>query len=397
MNRDVWLLALCQALLNTGNVLLVAVNGLIGQQLAPSATLITLPVACQFIGLMLATIPASLIMARIGRRKGFVLGNLIGLSGAILCLLALQEKAFALFCLGTGLIGVGIGFGMLYRFAAVEVCQPGYESRAISMVMVGGIIAAVLGPNLAVHSRELEVGAMFSGAFAVLAGLYLCALVLLTRVRIPPMTQSESGKAARPVMTIILQPRFLMAVLTGMISYAVMNLLMTATPLAMARCGYSFASAANVIEWHVLGMYLPSFFTGHLIRRFGERALMLAGSILMLVCIAVNLHGQTEWHFWTALFLLGLGWNSMFICATSYLTGAYRPEEKPRAQAANEFLVFGTVTMSALAAGWMEATLGWASMNVMMIPVVVVALLALLLLEPLRKQAEAEKTSSVQV
>ncbi len=387
MNRDVWLLALCQALLNTGNVLLVSVNALIGQQLAPATHWITLPVACQFVGLMLATIPASLIMARIGRRKGFILGNLVGLGGAILCFFALQASAFALFCIGTGLIGVGIGFGMLYRFAAVEVCEPGYESRAISMVMLGGVIAAVLGPNLAVQTRELELGALFSGAFVVLAGLYLLALLLLTQVRIPPMPEVAKG-VTRSVREIVLQPRFLMAVITAMVSYAVMNLLMTSTPLAMARCGYTFASAANVIEWHVLAMFLPSFVTGKLIKSFGERPLMLAGCILMLLCIAVNLHGQSEWHFWLALVLLGLGWNWMFICATSYLTSAYRPGEKAKAQASNEFLVFSTVTLSALAAGWLEATLGWASMNVLMIPVVGFALLALLLLEPLRRQNE---------
>ncbi|MBR9827338.1 MAG: MFS transporter [Oceanospirillales bacterium] len=387
MNRDVWLLALCQALLNTGNVLLVSVNALIGQQLAPSEALITLPVAFQFIGLMLATIPASLIMQRTGRRNGFLLGNMIGLSGALVCLWALQAGSFSQFCLGTSLLGVGIGFGMLYRFAAVEVCEKGHESRAISMVMLGGVIAAVLGPNLAVHSRDLQWGVDFSGAFAVLAGVYLLALVLLLRIRIPPMVQ-EAGGVTRPLRAIMLQPRFIMAVLAGMVSFAVMNLLMTATPLAMGRCGYTFASAANVIEWHVLGMYLPSFFTGHLIRRFGEVRLMKSGALVMLACIAVNLHGQSEWHFWAALLLLGVGWNWMFICATSFLTGTYRPAEKAKTQAANEFLVFGTVTVSALAAGWLESSLGWATMNVLMIPVVGFTLMALFLLEPVRREAE---------
>ncbi len=388
MNRDVWLLALCQALLNTGNVLLVSVNALIGQQLAPTEALITLPVAFQFVGLMLATIPASLIMQRVGRRNGFLLGNTIGFCGALTCLGALQIASFSAFCLGTALLGVGIGFGMLYRFAAVEVCDKGQESRAISMVMLGGIIAAVLGPNLAVYSRTMQWGVDFSGAFALLAGVYLLALVLLQRIRIPPMPRDTEG-LARPLKTIMLQPRFLMAVLAGMVSYAVMNLLMTATPLAMNRCGYAFSSAANVIEWHVLGMYLPSFFTGHLIRRFGEVPLMKAGALVMLVCIAINLHGQSEWHFWAALFLLGVGWNWMFICATAFLTRAYVPAEKARTQAANEFLVFGTVTCSALAAGWLESSLGWAAMNVLMIPVVGITLLALFLLEPVRREAEA--------
>ncbi|GAA0687077.1 MFS transporter [Marinobacterium maritimum] len=388
MNRDVWLLALCQALLNTGNVLLVSVNALIGQQLAPSEALITLPVAFQFVGLMLATIPASLIMQRTGRRNGFILGNMIGLSGALTCLWALQIAAFELFCLGTALLGVGIGFGMLYRFAAVEVCTPGHESRAISMVMLGGIIAAIVGPNLAIYSRTLEWGVDFSGAFAALAGLYLLALGLLQRIRIPPMPTATQGQT-RPLRVILLQPRFLMAVLVAMASYAVMNLLMTATPLAMHRCGYAFSSAANVIEWHVLGMYLPSFFTANLIRRFGEVPLMKTGGLLMLACIAINLHGQSEWHFWAALVLLGVGWNWMFICATAFLTKAYEPAEKAKTQAANEFLVFGMVTCSALAAGWLESSLGWAAMNVLMIPVVGFTLLALFLLEPVRREAEA--------
>jgi len=396
MNLHVWLLALCQALLNTGNVLLVSVNGLIGLQLAPAGKWVTLPVAFQFIGLMLATIPASLIMQRIGRRNGFLLGNAIGLCGALLSLMALQYASFALFCAGTALLGVGIGFGMLYRFAAVEVCNKGYESRAISMVMVGGIIAAVLGPNLAVYSRGVELGAEFSGAFAVLAGLYLLALVLLTRIRIPPLSrEGGTSERGRPLKTILLQPRFLIAVIVGMSSYAVMNLLMTATPLAMDRCGYLFSSTANVIQWHVLGMYLPSFFTGHLIRRLGEVRLMFGGALIMLVCIGINLQGVSEWHFWSALFLLGIGWNWMFISATAFLTRAYRPAEKARTQAANEFLVFGTVTCSALAAGWLESSVGWQAMNALMIPVVSFTLLAILLLEPLRRQQEAIQPAGV--
>ncbi|GGO81247.1 MFS transporter [Marinobacterium nitratireducens] len=374
-NRNVVLLSLCQALLNTGTILLVSVNALIGRELAPSVALITLPMALQFLGLMTATIPASLIMQRIGRRNGFVLGNLVGLGGALCCIAALEWSHFTLFCTGTFLLGIGIGFGMLYRFAAVEAAPEGQHSHAISLVMAGGVIAAVLGPNLAIFSRGWVGSTPFSGAFVGLLGLYGLALVLLSRVRLPQPASHLSADRGRSLRHIALQPVFLISVVAGVTSYTVMNLLMTATPLAMDRCGFAFDDAAHVIQWHVLGMFVPAFFTGRLVDRFGAPPIMLAGGALMLLCIFVNLQGQSEWHFWLALVLLGIGWCFMFVSATSYLTRAYRPEEKARTQAANEFLVFSCVSLSALLAGWLEATVGWLNMNWLMLPVVLFAML----------------------
>lgn len=378
MNRSVILLSLCQALLGTGNVLLISVNGLIGQSLSPSAALITLPIAMQFIGLMLATIPASLIMQRIGRRNGFYLGNSLGIIGAVISAVALLYQNFFMFCVGTTLLGVGIGFGTLYRFAAVEACEPEQKNRAISMVMLGGVLAAFMGPALAVESRDWISSQEFVGSFVGLMGLYILALVLLSGVSIPQSVNVEEEKGKqRPLFEIVLQPVFIVAVVAAMASYTVMNLLMTATPLAMARCGFSFPQTAWVIEWHVLGMFMPSFFTGRLIQRFGAVFMMMLGGVIMLCCIFINLNGQSEWHFWSALFLLGLGWNFMFISATSMVTGSYTNNERAKTQATNEFMVFGMVTLSALSSGWLEVSLGWETMNLLMIPVVVWAMLVI--------------------
>ncbi|WP_417222592.1 MFS transporter [Amphritea sp.] len=379
MNMTVVLLSLCQALLTTGNVLLISVNALIGQQLSPSPELITLPIAMQFVGLMCATIPASLIMARVGRKNGFYLGNSIGIAGALCCILALQLGSFFLFCGGTFLLGIGIGFGTLYRFAAVEACAAEHKSRAISLVMAGGVIAAVLGPNLAISSRSWLDDSVFSGAFIGLLLLYVVALVLLSFVRLANGDGStHEVKTSRPISEIVLQPVFIVAVTVGMVGYAVMNLIMTVTPVAMARCGFEFSTAAWVIEWHVLGMFLPSFITPRLISRLGLLSVMLLGAVLMLLCILLNLHGVSEWHFWGALLLLGVGWNFMFISATQLVTSTYKPAEKSKSQAANEFLVFGVVTISAFSSGWLESVLGWQMLNTLMIPVLAWAVLVIM-------------------
>ncbi|NVK43044.1 MAG: MFS transporter, partial [Oceanospirillaceae bacterium] len=275
---------------------------------------------------------------------------------------------------------VGIGFGMLYRFAAVEAAPPAQQSHAISLVMAGGVLAAVLGPNLAIASRGWIGATPFSGAFVGLLGLYGLALVLLTFVRLPVVSASRHDEPIRPLGRILSQPVFLVAVVAGVTSYTVMNLLMTATPLAMDRCGFAFNDSAHVIQWHVLGMFVPAFFTGRLVQRFSAPVMMLAGGVLMIGCIVVNLQGQSEWHFWTALVLLGVGWCFMFVSATSYLTRTYRPAEKARTQAANEFMVFSCVSLSALFAGWLESSIGWLNMNWLMLPLVITAMALIALL-----------------
>ena len=247
MYLGVLALSFCKALLSTGNVLLVAVTALIGKSLSPDPTWVTLPVAFQFVGLMCATITASLIMDKIGRKNGFYLGNGLGIVGAILCIQALYSASFWLFCVGTFFLGIGIGFATLYRFAAVEMCEKTYRAKAISIIMAGGVLAAIAGPNLAIYSQGLIQGTPFVGAFWGLLALYIAAMVVLTLVKFPPETRHAPDVVTRPVLEIISQPIFLVSVVAAMVSYVVMNLLMTATPLAMHNHGYHFDQSAFVI------------------------------------------------------------------------------------------------------------------------------------------------------
>ncbi|MGY3689196.1 MFS transporter [Vibrio coralliilyticus] len=370
MNRNVWILSLCQALLMTGNILLISVIGLVGKEIAPSESMITLPVALQFLGLMSATIPASLIMGKFGRRKGFSLGNLVGITGASVATYALSNEQFYLFCVGTFLLGIGIGFGTLYRFAAIEVCEESARHRAISISMAGGVLAAVLGPNLAVYSQQMTGDSLYVGAFMSLIVLNIIALCLLQTIQFPAHHTGTAKDNPEPLLQIIKAPNFMLAVFAAMVAYAVMNILMTATPLAMIGCGFDFEKAAGVIEWHVLGMFVPAFFTGKLIEKFGARQMILTGGILFVLCVAINIHGQSIWHFSLALVLLGVGWNFMFIAATGLFSQSYAAQNKSKAQAFNEFCVFSCVTITALLSGWLEATVGWENLNIYVLPFV---------------------------
>ncbi|MGF1851591.1 MFS transporter [Vibrio satsumensis] len=375
MNRNVWLLSLCQALLMTGNILLISVIGLIGKQIAPSVSMITLPVALQFLGLMAATIPASLISGKLGRKRGFSIGNVVGITGASLATYALSQQHFYLFCFATFLLGIGIGFGTLYRFAAIEVCDENARHRAISISMAGGVLAAVLGPNLAIMSQQWSADGLYIGAFASLIGLNILALALLQTIQFPKVSFNSQAPKSDPLSVIVKAPNFIGAVFAAMVAYAVMNILMTATPLAMIGCGFDFTKAAGVIEWHVLGMFVPAFFTGSLIEKFGSRMMILAGGVLFVVCIAINIHGESIWHFRAALVLLGVGWNFMFIAATGLFSQSYQSQNKAKAQAFNEFIVFGCVTITAMLSGWLESTAGWQNLNIYVLPFVLAVIL----------------------
>ncbi|WP_254051717.1 MFS transporter [Vibrio sp. Evd11] len=375
MNRNVWLLSLCQALLMTGNILLISVIGLIGKQIAPSVSMITLPVALQFLGLMAATIPASLISGKLGRKRGFSIGNVVGITGASLATYALSQQHFYLFCFATFLLGIGIGFGTLYRFAAIEVCDENARHRAISISMAGGVLAAVLGPNLAIMSQQWSADGLYIGAFASLIGLNILALALLQTIQFPKVSFNSQAPKSDPLSAVVKAPNFIGAVFAAMVAYAVMNILMTATPLAMIGCGFDFTKAAGVIEWHVLGMFVPAFFTGSLIEKFGSRMMILAGGVLFVVSIAINIHGVSIWHFRAALVVLGVGWNFMFIAATGLFSQSYQAQNKAKAQAFNEFVVFGCVTVTALLSGWLESTVGWQNLNVYVLPFVLAVIL----------------------
>lgn len=370
----VWGLALGQALLISGNILLVSVTALIGADIAPSPALITLPVALQFLGLMGVTLPAAHLMRWLGRKIGFLIGNIIGVAGAILAFNALSMGSFTLFSLSTFLLGMAIGVGQQYRFAAVEACQPQQSARAIGLVMGGGVLAAILGPNLAVWSRGFYPDSSYLGAFAVLVALYIFTMLLILTLPLKKPSAAEQQKGGRGYLELLRQPILVAAITSGSIGYGVMVLVMTATPLSMRSIGYEFSDIASIIQWHVLGMFLPSFITGHLITRFGTTRIIQLGCALLLLCVLIAQLGTGYWYFWTALVLLGVGWNFTFIGATSLLTLTYMPNEKAKVQGMNDFLVFGFSAAGALLAGYLQKSVGWEMLNLLMLPPIVLAM-----------------------
>lgn len=377
MRRNVLLLAACQALMFSGNSLLIATSALIGYDLlGTDKSLATLPIALQMIATLATSVPASLLMGRIGRRAGFMLGSVLGLLGGVSGALALHLQSFALFCVATMLVGAFNGFAIYYRFAAADQADKGYKSKAISYVLAGGVIAAFIGPNLAAWTSDVT-GVLFGGSMLCLIGFYLASLLLQWYLDIPAPATTADTPPGRSMAAIARQPRFVVAVCCGMLGYGAMSLIMTATPLAMQAIRLPFTDTAFVIQWHVFAMFAPSFFTGALIGRFGLTRIMLIGALLDLVCIAVNLSGTSVWHFGAGLALLGLGWNFLFIGATTLLTETYRPSERAKAQAFNDFFVFTTTTASALTAGALQHHLGWETVNLSVLPVLGVIVLAL--------------------
>ncbi len=366
--------------------LMITVSALVGSSLAQDKSLSTLPLSLQFLGLMLTSIPASMIMGRWGRRSGFILGALIGLGGATIAVLSILNHHFWGFALGAFLVGVFNGFGNYYRFAAVDVSDEANKPRAISYVMAGGVIAAFVGPNLANYGRSLFSGDPFAGGFLYVIGFYLLVLVIMLVIKIPDATstnspqtrESEANATGRPLAVIARQPAFIVAVICGMLGYAVMSYLMTATPLAMKHHTHVFDDTAFVIQWHVLAMFAPSFITGNLIQRFGLLNIMLLGALLALLCVIINLMGHSVWHFWTALLALGVSWNFLFIGATTLLTETYRPEEKAKAQALNDFSVFTLVMLASLSAGYFQHKYGWKIVNLGALPLIGVILASLI-------------------
>jgi MFS family permease len=334
-----------------------------------------------FVGSLSCAIPASLLMKRIGRRAGFSVGLVFALVGAVVATLGLLGNNFFLFCLGSLFIGIFNGFGQFYRFAAADAATETYRSRAISWVMAGGVIAAFVGPNLANWSQYLIAGTRFAGSYASLLVLYLISLSLIAWIRMPNPSVEERTQTGRPLSQIVKQPIFVVAALSAVAAYSVMNLIMTSTPLAMDGYGHHFEQTARVIQWHILGMYAPSFITGHLIRRFSCTRIMIVGTFLLALCVVVNLHGQSILHFWLALVLLGLGWNFLFIGGTTLVTEAYLPAEKAKTQGLNDFFVFGMVALTALTSGVLHQWLGWLTLNIVVVPMIVAALISVLWLD----------------
>ncbi len=385
-HRNVGILALCQALLSTSQGLLIFLSGLVGAALAGPA-LATLPVSTNVVGILSVTIPASLLMRRIGRRAGFLIGTALGLAGALTAAAAIYHDIFALFALGTFLMGVNAGFGQFYRFAAADAAPAVFRSRAISLVLAGGVVAAFSGPQLAEATADLLAPIPFLGAYLAVAGLPVLAALLLLFLDIPLPGTAERDAPARPMLEILRQPAFGVAVLGGMVGYGVMSLVMTATPLAMIGCGFAFHDAAGVIQWHILAMFAPSFVTGSIIQRFGVLQVMLAGMVLLAACTAAALAGIELANFAVALVALGLGWNFAFVGASTLLTETYRPSERAKVQGVNDFLVFGSVASASFSSGALLHFLGWDAVQVFALPFVALATAAILWLMWLRRTA----------
>ncbi len=362
MPRSVYLLAVCQALMMIATSMLITTSALVCYSLSEDKSLATLPLSLQFLGLMLTSIPASMIMGKWGRKSGFILGSLFGITGATICFFAIFEKQFWFFALGSFLIGIFNGFGTYYRFAAVDVVDESNRPKAISYVMAGGVIAAFIGPNLANLGSGLFLE-VFAGGYLFIILSYFLVFLVLNFIQLPHVKQNKFTETGRPISQIARQPTFIVAVICGMLGYGVMSYLMTATPLAMQHYSHAFKQTTFVIQWHVLAMFAPSFFTGSLIQRYGVLNIMLVGALLGLLCIVINLLGTSVWHFRLALVFLGLSWNFLFIGASAYLTTTYKPEEKAKAQAFNDFSVFSVVTIASLSAGFFQHKYGWQIVN----------------------------------
>ncbi len=367
------------------STLLITVSALIGLELADNKALATLPLAIQFIAVMLTSIPASLIMGRWGRRFGFMGAGCIGILGAGLALMAIYQHSFILFCVATFCFGSFTAFGNYYRFTAPEVVPESKKSVAISLVMAGGVIAAFIGPNLASWSQGLLEVSRYAGAFVIVVGVYLLSIITVSFMDLPPTpTRKKKSKNGRPLGSIMRQPIFIVAVVCATLGYGTMNLIMTATPLAMHHQQMLLSDTAFVIQWHVVAMFAPSFVTGHLINYFGIIKILLTGALCCFICVALNLLGQTLWHFWAALVCLGVGWNFMFVGGTTLLTDAYTETEKSRTQAANDFIVFTTVSVTALSSGTIHHTYGWTIVNLGVLPLLAIAACSCIWLRQIR-------------
>jgi MFS family permease len=362
MNANLWLLVACQGLFFTNNVTFIAINGLVGLSLAPLGWMATLPVMGYVVGGALSTGIVARSQKRYGRKVSFQIGLAVGALSSLLCAWAAYSSSFWLLVAATVVAGYYNANAQLYRFAAAELAQPSAREKAVSMVMAGGLIGAIAGPNLAAATKSMTA-VPFAGAYFALALVALLGMALLAFIDFPPPPAKTSAGGGRPLSQIARQPAFIVAAAAGALGYGVMNLLMAATPLAMQTCGLPFSDAALVLQWHVIGMFAPGFFTGHLIKRLGSLNVMGLGLLLNVVCVLVALSGVELHHFEIALFLLGVGWNFLFTASTALSLSTYRPEERDKAQGALNFCVFAVMAVSSFASGVLVTSQGWAWLN----------------------------------
>lgn len=379
--RNVGLLMAAQSLSGAGPSIIISLGGIVGQMLAPSAMLATVPVSLFNLGVAVGTLPAAWLMRRVGRRAAYMLGALVATASGIIAAGGVAGMLFAVFCIGTFAAGFSGAFVQSYRFAAADAAPPALRANAISRVMIGGLIAGVIGPQLVIWTRDSIPGIPFSGSFLAQSMLALATFVVVSFLRPPPMAigGAVTADTGRPILTILLTPRFLLAIASGVVSYGLMSFVMTAAPVAMVGCGHTIGEAALGIQWHVLAMFAPSYFTGRLIARFGKNVIVITGLVILCACSVVAIAGLTLAHFWIALVLLGIGWNFGFVGATAMLTETYRPEERGRVQGLNDFLIFAMSALASFFAGVLIGGPGWVAVNSIVFPTVALALAALAL------------------
>ncbi|MSP48791.1 MAG: MFS transporter [Alphaproteobacteria bacterium] len=381
------LLVLCQSLFFSGVIVIMTLSALVGDMLAENKTLTTLPLAVQMTATMVTTVPASMAMGRFGRKAGFVGGLLIGAIGAGLAAASIILGSFLLFIVGSAFMGSAVAVGHFFRFAAADTASPAFRPKAISYVMAGGVVAALLGPELAKATRTLLPAFIFAGCFVAIGALWLATILPVLSLSLPKPKAADLAGPRRPLSVIARQPMFIVAVVSGMVGYAVMTLVMTATPLAMVGCGFAFTDAALVIQWHSVGMFAPSFVTGSLISRFGIVRILLAGAALLALAAAINLSGLEMLHFLSGLVLIGIGWNFLYVGGSTLVTETYAPAERAAAQGLNDFLVFSSSAAAAFSSGALQHQFGWEAVNLGVLPVVAVSAAASLWLATIRKRA----------
>jgi predicted MFS family arabinose efflux permease len=370
--RNALVLAVGQALAGGNNTVIVATGAIIGAVLAPDKSLATLPITGMVMGMWFGTLPLGMLAQRYGRRNALQIGSLFGvLSGLVSCC-AVMIPSFPLLLLGTFFGGLYAAAHQSYRFAAADTASEAFRPKAVSLVLAGGVFASVIGPQLVIHTKDLLPPYLFAASYLGQSACALLAAGVLMFVKVPPVTPRHS-EPMRPIGQIALQPRFIVAAACGMVSYLTMNMVMTSSPLAMIDCGHSITDSALGIQWHVLAMYAPSFFTGSLILRFGVNRVTAAGLVLIFLAALVGVAGISVAHFWINLILLGLGWNFAFIGATTMVTHCHRPHERTTVQAFNDFLIFGSMAVSSFSSGQLLARFGWQAVNEVIFPLVLLA------------------------
>lgn len=376
--RNLWLLVVAQSLGAASPPIIISLGGIVGQSLSDNPALSTLPVSLYQAGVALSTIPAALLIRRLGRRLAYLIGVLAGLFSGLWAAWGISQGSFVDFCLGVALTGFYGACVQSYRFAAADAVDAPTRPRAISLIMVGGLIAAIIGPQVVIWTRDLLPGTPFAGSFYSQAGLALLALPIVLLLRMPAQAIDTAAEKGRPLWEIARSWQFVVAATAGVVSFGLMSFIMTAAPMAMVQTGHSVDKAAMGIQWHVLAMFAPSFITGRLIQAFGKVAITALGLLLIAGSAAIAIVGDGIPEFWGSLILLGIGWNFGFIGATAMVTDCYEESERTKVQALNDFLVFGTVAVASFGSGHLLNTAGWNAINIAMFPIVAVVIIMLL-------------------